>query len=292
MQSMTILACHAILRALLGLIPQRIRGYLYETIAQICLRIRQDYCSDVHRLPFNLLLKSSRNTNEAFALQFASSLHGINTQRLINFASSTERTYILMTWIDGETAADVWDELTQDDKNRIVTELRLQVENMRRQTIHGSERICTPTGSPIIDPRIPWLQEDPKVFRYALEFYKHVWPGLDFPRMSQTLRPLIRPIMERPAVPIVFCHGDILPKNIVLAGGLATWRANTTAIYLIDWEYAGWMPLPWEALKATWLVFDRDGDDWYEMMVDVFPESSAELEADWEWRSKSGIAIV
>ncbi|KAI0788110.1 hypothetical protein C8Q74DRAFT_1255767 [Fomes fomentarius] len=41
---------------------------------------------------------------------------------------------------------------------------------------------------------------------------------------------------------------------------------------------AGWMPLPCAALKATQSVFDRDGDDWYEMMMDVFFESSAELE--------------
>lgn len=284
-------ACHAILRTFLRLIPQRARAYLYGKLEKICWRIGRDHHSEVHRLPFNLILKSTRDTNEPLALQFAGGLRGVNTQKLIDFASSSKRTFLLMTWIDGETSAEVWDELTQEDKNRIATELRLQVENMRRQTIHRSELICNLKGSSIHDPRIPWLREDPKVFRSTLEFYYQVWLGVDVPSVAQTLRPLIRPAMERD-VPIVFCHGDIIPKNIVLPGGLRKWRSNTTAIYLIDWEYAGWMPLPWEALKATWMVCERDGDDWYEMMIDVFPESSAELEADWQWRSKSGTTIL
>lgn len=289
-QPVTAIACHTILRTLLRLIPQRIRAHLYEKVERICWRISQDYHSDVHRLPFGLVLKSTRDTNEPLALQFAQNLHGVNTQKLVDFASTAKRTFLLMTWIDGETSADVWDELTQEDKNRIATELRLQVESMRRQTIHGSKFICNMRGASIHDPRIPWLREDPKVIQSTLEFYEQVWLGLNYPLLD-TLCPLVRPATQR-HVPVVFCHGDTLPKNIVLPGGLAKWRTGTTAIYLIDWEYAGWMPLPWEALKATWMVCDRDGDDWSEMMVDVFPESSVELEADWEWRSKSRTTIL
>ncbi|KAI0369972.1 hypothetical protein BV20DRAFT_912680, partial [Pilatotrama ljubarskyi] len=72
---------------------------------------------------------------------------------------------------------------------------------------------------------------------------------------------------------------DVLPKNLILPGGSDKWRAGSTQLYLIDWEFAGWTPLPWEALKATWLVVDPEEDDWYDMMMRVFRESLAEL--DW-----------
>ena len=62
-------------------------------------------------------------------------------------------------------------------------------------------------------------------------------------------------------------------------------------VCLIDWEMAGWMPLPWDALKATWLTFESD-NEWRMMMFSLFPECQQELTADWEWRLLSNVTIV
>ncbi|KAI0755183.1 hypothetical protein C8Q80DRAFT_416807 [Daedaleopsis nitida] len=197
-----------------------------------------------------------------------------------------------MTWIDGDCCENVWQSLTPRDKKRIVSELRTLIGIIRERTAGHTHPICATSGHPISDPRVPWASEDLRTFSSPREFFEQVWLGLDFPHLRNTIAPVIRPLVTREDIPIVFCHGDIYPKNIILPGGLAQWRAGTTSLHLIDWELSGWMPLPWEALKATWLICDHEEDEWYAMMQDVFPESSAELEADWLWRTQSNIPIL
>ena len=40
------------------------------------------------------------------------------------------------------------------------------------------------------------------------------------------------------ACPVVFCHGDLVPRNIFVEG--------STITGIIDWEFAGWYPDYWE----------------------------------------------
>lgn len=40
------------------------------------------------------------------------------------------------------------------------------------------------------------------------------------------LQPLLRPLIERDGVPVVFSHGDLLPKNLIFPGGLNHWRSS------------------------------------------------------------------
>ncbi|KAI0353193.1 hypothetical protein OH77DRAFT_1512833 [Trametes cingulata] len=254
--------------------------------------------SGIYRLPFNLVLKTTSyantdaTTNEAHALRTIESVSGVNAPHLVDWASDKRTSYTLMTWVDGDCCNDVWEKLTPSDKDRIAHELRSQLGCLRQQTVNRRSVICAASGAPVYDPRVPWLQDDPQILHSSREFFEKVWLGLDLPRNRDTICPAIRPLIDRQDVPVVFCHGDLLPKNLILPGGLEKWRRGSTQLYLIDWEYAGWMPLPWEALKATWLVVDPDEDEWYRLMRQVFTESSEELDADWLWRLRSGITIL
>ena len=285
---------HAVIRVLLRLVPCWFKPFLYEQLANASTRNGHKLYTSIFRLPFNLVLKSSLETtsNEACGLQVAGSIHGVHAPLLIDHVSTRVGSYTLMTWVDGDCCADIWDTLTPIDKTRIVSELRAQIGAMRQQTAGRSRSICATSGDFVSDPRIPWLREKPCIFSTPSDFFKQVWIGLDFPHLRETVKPIIQPLVDRHDTPIVFCHGDILPKNLILPGGLTRWRSRSTPVCLIDWEYSGWMPLPWEALKATWLVCDRDEEEWYRLMQDVFPESEAELEADWLWRTKSNIPIL
>lgn len=98
------------------------------------------------------------------------------------------------------------------------------------------------------------------------------------------------PLIERD-VPIIFTHGDILPRNLILPISLDHWRATREPICIIDWETAGWMPLYWEALKATWLDHE-EGTPWTNIIRDIFPECLEELDADWRWRYESNETIL
>ncbi|KAI0646965.1 protein kinase subdomain-containing protein PKL [Trametes meyenii] len=294
-----------IVKAILALLPPRFKFSLFILAAKASTACGWQLCYNIYRLPFNTIMKFTRDAhvNEAHALRIVETIPGVHTPSLIDYASGPDGAFILMTRINGDCVADVWDALTPFDESRIVAEISTQLSCLkahaesRRQCDGATDTgvICAASGAPIADPRVPWLQEDsPQILPSCRQFFEQVWLGLDFPRNANTLRPLIRPLIEHlDGAPVVFCHGDILPKNLMLPGGIEKWRLGTAPLVLIDWEYAGWMPAPWEALKATWLVFDRDEeDDWYPMMKEVFKEQAAVLEADWLWRSKSGIPIV
>jgi thiamine kinase-like enzyme len=78
---------------------------------------------------------------------------------------------------------------------------------------------------------------------------------------------------------------------MIFPGGLNHWRSGGERICIIDWEYAGWMPNYWDALKATWTQWEPD-TEWLQIMRTVFPDCIEELETDWQWRSRSGITII
>ncbi|KAJ7745689.1 protein kinase subdomain-containing protein PKL [Mycena metata] len=282
-----------ILRGILHLLPTRIKSFLYDLAARTSSTSGHQLYHNIFRLPFGLVLKTSQGPSpvEASALRLIASLRGINTPVLIDSVSTAHKTFLLTTWVAGDCCSDIWDDLTPLDKSTIVEQLRELLRAMREQTATLSHPICNASGSAIEDPRVPWLHKAPRVFSSCREFLEEVWIGLDFPRNRDTLRPLVRPLIDRIDIPIVFCHGDLLPKNVILPGGLEKWRQGRSTVCLIDWECAGWMPLSWEALKATWLSLDLD-DEWLRMMKEVFQECSAELDADWQWRSRSRIAIV
>ncbi|TFK51169.1 hypothetical protein OE88DRAFT_1807980 [Heliocybe sulcata] len=288
------LVVHTIIWGIPRFIPSQLKSFLYAHLAKASARRGGQLFANIFRLPFNLVLKLSTEPtpNEAHGLRIAGSIPGVQAPLLIDYASTDTCSYTLMSWIEGDCCSDVWDDLTPADKQRIVRELRMQISVLRSRTVGRSRCICAASGASISDPHIPWVREDPQVFSSSSDFFKQVWVGLNFDRLRNTIKPAIQPLIDRDAVPIVFCHGDLLPKNLILPGGLSQRRRSNTALTIIDWEYSGWMPLPWEALKATWLVCDRDEEEWYGMMREVFPESLADLEADWLWRTKANIPIL
>ncbi|KAK4133228.1 hypothetical protein BT67DRAFT_443146 [Trichocladium antarcticum] len=48
-------------------------------------------------------------------------------------------------------------------------------------------------------------------------------------------------------VPIVFTHGALHPRNIIVSTG-----PNPRVVSIIGWEQAGWYPAYWELCKARW----------------------------------------
>ncbi|KAL6301758.1 hypothetical protein BKA93DRAFT_738227, partial [Sparassis latifolia] len=173
---------------------------------------------------------------------FVNTLREIHIPQCIDAVSTQEKSYLLTTWVEGDCAADVWDDLTPLDKQRIAEDLRHQFGSMRLQTRCPNHRIiCNASGGPIDDPRVPWVaQENLRTFSSCQQFAEEV------------------PFIERNDVPIIFSHGDLLPKNIIFPESLSRWRLGHGTICIIDWEYTGWMPEYWDPLKATWLECEPD----------------------------------
>ncbi|KAF8908502.1 hypothetical protein CPB84DRAFT_1766786 [Gymnopilus junonius] len=289
-----------ILKRVLRIVPCSWRASVY----QACTRnqhIHTRITSRVFRLPFGLVLKTfSELPVEADALKLVESLRGIHTPYLVDYTSLDSRGFLLTTWVEGETLGHAWDRLSATDKQRVVVDLRSQFDQMRQQTISSPPRprmICNASDGPINDPRIPWVgEENAQTFQAPPQFAEQVWIGLDWKNNRDTLKPLLQPLIDRPDVHVVFSHGDLLPKNLILPGGLTKWRSSSslddsTKITIIDWEFAGWMPNFWDSLKATWMECEAD-TEWTEMIRCIFPECAVELDADWQWRSRSRVTIL
>jgi thiamine kinase-like enzyme len=244
----------------------------------------------VYRLHNGLALKIYQgDANETDAYRYISTLHGVNKPRLIDsVVSDDNRLYLLTTWVDGPTVEDIWEELSQRDRDWIVVDLRRQMKGVR----HQSSRciISNVAGGPIDDVRLPWVEE-PRTYSTHREFAREVWPFLDMPHLQNTLKPILTPLIERDDVPIVFTHGDLLPKNLIIPISKDHWLRTREPICIIDWESAGWKPLYWEALRATFFEFEKD-TEWTKVVRKIFPDCTCELDADWRWRSESHIAIV
>ncbi|KAL1835870.1 hypothetical protein VTJ49DRAFT_5963 [Mycothermus thermophilus] len=48
-------------------------------------------------------------------------------------------------------------------------------------------------------------------------------------------------------VPVVFTHGALHPRNIIVTPG-----PNPRIVAIVGWEQAGWLPAYWELCKARW----------------------------------------
>lgn len=144
---------------------------------------------------------------------------------------------------------------------------------------------------PIDDFRLAWA-DHPRTYSSNREFAAGLWIGLNIDRNTKTLRPLITPLIERDDdIPSVLTHGDLTPRNIIIPKSLDHWhrrRRLGEQVCIIDWETAGWMPGLFEALKATMTEYGLE-DGWVRIIRRVLPECERELEADWKWRSESGI---
>lgn len=286
-----------IIKFLLSLTPSSFKARLYDSLINTFICSRASPYHRVYRLPFGLVLKVTQRlrigtTNvEADALRFVNNLdHAVHCPQFIDAVlTDTNKTYLLSTWIHGDLAAVVWDDLSSQDKAHLIGDLRERFCRLRLQT-SGSHIICNASNAPVEDPRIPWFSDtNPQTLVTSQEFSMVVWHGLNFKR-NQTLKAFMMPLIDRPDIPVTFCHGDLMPRNLIFPGGLEHWRLGHSRIGIIDWEFAVWMPCYWDPLKATCMT-DPD-DEWFQMARLIFPEDVTCLDVDWEWRSRSGVQLV
>ncbi|KAF7798696.1 hypothetical protein EIP86_009920 [Pleurotus ostreatoroseus] len=281
------------IRAILPIIPAGIRVHIYKLCARVSGLIYGTVTGNVFRLPFGLVLKVTFPSSvESHALRFVNRISGVHTPLFIDSVRTAERSYMISTWVEGQRLGDVWDDMTIEDKEQLASDLHQQFSTLRSHTMSTTHPICNAAGGPIDDPRIPWVtQKAPRIFNSCPEFAQEVWIGLNGPRNRDTLRPILQPLIDRQNVPVVFSHGDLVLRNVIVPGGLLWWRTRTERVCLVDWEFAGWMPTYWDPLKATWLDFEEDSE-WKQIVRHVFPDCVTELDADWEWRSRSNITII
>jgi len=66
-----------------------------------------------------------------------------------------------------------------------------------------------------------------------------------------TCEPGLPAVDNTPQVPVVFTHGNLSPKNVLVR---RDYTGNLVVVGILGWTCAGWYPAYWECLKASWLL--------------------------------------
>lgn len=179
--------------------------------------------------------------NEALALRFVKEHTTIPVPELI----SSDWDRVTMQHIEGHTLRQAWPLLTHDERSDILAQLRDYMAQMRKL---GGIHIGRLDGQGVIVPSIMTRSGGPS--SSLAEF--HDW--------------LVKPPMARQSqlmhwhqittqfgndCPIVFTHGDIAGRNIIVREGCI--------VAILDWEFAGWYPEYWDYVSA---LSGLDNIDW------------------------------
>ncbi|KAG6914722.1 hypothetical protein DXG01_015752 [Tephrocybe rancida] len=229
------------------------------------------YFTGVKWFPFGLLLKLGRSDIglEADTLRYIHQHTSIPVPRVKASAIYGKTAYTLMERVDGTTLAGVWPTLDGQQRSRVVAQLRDFVTQLQRMpppphVEHGS--ICSLHGHAIRDSRISSTSFGP--YSSELEFNNRLIEAAD----GFMDRGLSEPVRERMRDNhrIVFAHGDLTPRNIIMRGD--------TVAAIVDWEESGWLPEHWELVKARWSPQMDKESGWDEALWEILGH---EQEEDW-----------
>lgn len=179
--------------------------------------------------------------NEAVALGFVKKYTTIPVPEVI----SSDWDRITMEYVEGETLKQAWPGLTDDQRSGILTQLRGYISQMRAL---GGIYLGRLDGQGVVVPSIMTRSGGP--FSTIAEF--HDWL-VKPPKRLEAQSMYWHQITTQLAVesPIVFTHGDIAARNILVRDG--------RIVAILDWEYAGWYTEYWE---YVFTLRGLDNIDW------------------------------
>lgn len=237
-----------VLKSAWAALPSFIRAHIYDGLVWIGSRLYGPSLSMVvHKLPFGLYLRrgsprlATKHEVEAHTLGMIEQFTSIPAPRAIDVIHTPRFSYLLMTCVPGRPIGQMLDEMTDEQLDQAVTDLKRYVNQLRQISNKTPEfKICNSVGGGFLEWRIPDSQREELRFKTEADFNRY---------LSSPLRAVIR---EKAAVShdiphdIVFTHGDLNPRNILAENGKITG--------IVDWENAGWFPEYWEFAKSHYTV--------------------------------------
>ncbi|KAL7947775.1 kinase-like domain-containing protein [Trichoderma barbatum] len=164
-------------------------------------------------------------------------------------------TAIIMEHVPGKTLDKIWDDLNHEQKISISLELNgyiSQLRNMKGTYIGALNR-----GKALIGKKSP-LECGP--FETEREFNRFILE--DIANTTPNMLRLYAKYALSHNHQIVFTHGDIAPRNIIIG-------EDFKIAAIIDWEEAGWYPEHWEYIKAFQHL--EPMEDWPDYLTLIFP---------------------
>ena len=186
-------------------------------------------------------------------------LPGLPVPRMHSHSASGSRITIKMDFVEGQTLAEVWPDMSPDQKSDIARQLRAIITTMRSLE-PDSPGIHTCGGGAVTELRV-YHDYEGGPFPDEAAFNDWLVDGL-FKPTPVALREEFRKRL-RSNHRITFTHGDLAPHNIIVK--------DSKIVGLIDWEYGGWYPEYWEFVK--FYIRHADSRDWYDYAKEIFAQT-------------------
>ena len=229
---------------------------IYKGLHFLGQKLYQPSARNVQRLPFNLYLKqgppytTAEHVGEFRALQLVQKYTSIPVPSPIDLISTSQGSYMITSRMPGTIIGQRLDLWTDEDFDQMVLDLRKYIAELRTipNPYISKYSICNAVGEACIDWRLnggatttgPYENEE--VFNDSLRI--GILPDL----------------VHRSDHKIVFTHGDISMRNILVEDGRISG--------IVDWETAGWLPEYWEYIKCHYIV--KRTTRWLDVVDRVF----------------------
>ncbi|KAK4242240.1 hypothetical protein C8A03DRAFT_40369 [Achaetomium macrosporum] len=214
----------------------------------------------VHRLPFGLYLKHRGPSeypaleNEYRALDLMRRDGHIPVPRPLDLACDDKGSYLLTSALPGRHIGVYIDTMTDEEVSYFIQGLRKWVEHIRSipKTVAPEYQITDVSGKGCHDARILMAQN--------YDGTDYFGPFKDEVELNNQLRCGALPdVVHRAGHKIVFTHGDINMRNIMVKDGKLSG--------IIDWENSGWYP-DWRWVKIVDKVCEELGDYKEELAIE------------------------
>ncbi|KAG6261693.1 hypothetical protein E4U49_003701 [Claviceps purpurea] len=195
-----------------------------------------------------ICIKSNSFTRlvEAEAMVYVSRSTSIPVPRVYSAFEYKQRVYIVMERIHGQPLSVDWVQRSSTSKAKILEQLRLVADEMRKIEVPEDAGVSDICGGPIYDPRLPGRSHwgpFPSISAFHRQLRNGIVPDdiRDPESIPQDLRELFlfhQQLWRKP----VFTHGDLSSLNILAKGD--------EVVGILDWETAARMPCYWEYTAA------------------------------------------
>ncbi|KFH40436.1 hypothetical protein ACRE_089000 [Hapsidospora chrysogenum ATCC 11550] len=176
---------------------------------------------------------------EAATLKIVADKTSIPVPHVYCSLAHKNQAFILMERIRGQTLAEVWDGLSDTERESVLTQLKRMTGDLRAIPSPPGTGIESCVGGSLRDSRIPRCRPRMGPFKTVQVF--HFWLR-DYLRLEehgtrqgdgdwQDVKEMVAK-QDEPWPAPVFTHEDLNPLNILLYGN--------RVVGLVDWEFAGW----------------------------------------------------
>lgn len=196
--------------------------------------------------------------------------------------TKTGKSFIVMERIIGETLLAAWPQLTQTDKQNILSDLRIQFNQMSQLP---SPNYFGSFGKRKLLDGIFWTEEPDPLINGPFDSEESLNEAM-LRKYTHNGGPHYRVEYLRKCLSLIFrghkatfTHGDLQRKNIIIREKFQH-DDERPQVVLIDWEKSGWYPVYWEYCMAVCaLRWDDDWPIWIDTILTPFVSEAAWLQS-------------